>query len=103
MRGATYYGWTYQRDPAPWNFTSVMFPITPEKLGAGFVVGKERIQTAISGKFGFSDGAAADVYVVDVNGARVKNPHVKESTEAGKHLYEIRIPSDQFAVLVKRT
>jgi hypothetical protein len=101
--GALYYADTiYQEKPPTWPFLSVMFPITPVELREGMVLGAERIQTAKSGRFGWPDGAAADVYVIDVAGNRVANPQVKEVVENGRRLYDIRIPSDQFAVLVKK-
>jgi hypothetical protein len=92
----------YQEKPPTWPFVSVMFPITPVELRGGMVLGKERIQTAISGNFGWPDGAAADVYVIDGNGNRVVSPQVKDVGKNDRHLYEIRMPSDHFAVLVKR-
>ncbi|MBI3921029.1 MAG: hypothetical protein HY318_06370, partial [Armatimonadetes bacterium] len=101
-RGAVYYGHYYSRDPAPWNFTSIMFPITPQQIGPGYVLGKERIHTAVSGRFGFPDGAAAEVYVVNANGERVTSGMVSEVREAGKRFYEIRMPSDHFAIMVRR-
>jgi len=101
MRGCVYYGHYYWRDPASWNFTSVMYPITPVEIREGMVLGKERILTAVSGRFGWPDGAAAEVYVVDGDGARVKDPQVTEVVEEGRRLYEIRMPGDHFAVLVK--
>jgi hypothetical protein len=101
--GALYYADTiYQEKPPTWPFVSVMFPLTPVELRAGMVLGKERIQTAKSGRFGWPDGAAAEVYVIDANGLRVEKPQVKEVRENGKRLYEIRMPSDHFAVLVKK-
>jgi hypothetical protein len=101
--GAVYYADTiHQEKPPTWPFVSVMFPITPVELRAGMVLGKERIQTAVSGNFGWPDGAAADVYVIDGNGNRVTSPQVKDVGKDGRHLYEIRMPSDHFAVLVKR-
>ncbi len=100
--GGIYYGHIYIRDPAPWNYTGVMFPITPVELREGVVLGEERIHTARSGRFGWPDGAAAEVFVVDAQGARVPNPQVKEVTEGGRRLYEIRMPGDCFAVLVKK-
>jgi hypothetical protein len=102
LRGAVYYGHYYARDPAPWNFTSVMYPITPEQIGPGYVLGKERIHTAVSGRFGFPDGAAAEVYVVDADGARVQSGMVREVRRAGKRFYDIRMPSDHFAILVRK-
>ena len=100
-RGGVYYGHYYDRDPAPWNFTAYMFPITPEEIGPGYVLGQERIHTAVSGQFGFRDGAQAQVYVVNANGERVEEGMVQEIDEAGKRLYEIRMPSDHFAILVR--
>jgi len=100
--GAVYYGHYYDRDPAPWNFTEVMFPITPVELRDGMVLGQERIHTAKSGRYGWPDGSAAVVYVIDAQGARVETPDVMEVTANGRRLYEIRIASDQFAILVKR-
>ncbi|MEI6500147.1 MAG: hypothetical protein WCP21_03865, partial [Armatimonadota bacterium] len=101
-RGALYYGHYYARDPAPWNFTAVMFPLTPQQLGPGYVLGKERLHTAISGRFGFPDGAVADVYVVNANGERVTSGMVTEVNEGGKRFYDLRMPSDHFAILVRR-
>ena len=100
--GGVYYGHTYRREPAPWNFTSVMYPITPVEIHAGVILGEERIHTAISGRFGWPDGAAADVYVVDAQGRQAEQLMVKETRHNGKHLYEIRMPSDHFAILVKK-
>ncbi|NUQ63173.1 MAG: hypothetical protein HUU20_11905, partial [Pirellulales bacterium] len=102
-RGAVYYGHYYARDPAPWNFTSVMFPITPEQIGPGYVLGRERIHTAVSGRFGFADGGAAEVYVVNGEGRRVTGALVSEEREGEKRLYAIRMPSDHFAILVRQT
>lgn len=102
-RGGLYYGHYYDRDPAPWNFTSVMFPITPTRIGPGFVLGEERIHTAVSGRFGFPDGAPANVYVVNANGERVTQGMVQELVEAGRHLYELRMPGDHFAILVRQS
>lgn len=101
-RGAVYYGHYYSREPAPWNFTSIMFPITPEQIGPGYVLGSERIHTAVSGRFGFPDGAAAEVYVVDAEGQRVPSGMVTDVGDGARHLYEIRMPSDHFAVLVRQ-
>jgi hypothetical protein len=101
-QGGVYYGWQYQREPVSWNFTSVMFPITPVELREGMVLGRERIHTARSGLFGWPDGVAADVYVVDGEGRRVVSPAVKEVRRAGRRLYEIRMPGNHFAVLVRQ-
>ncbi len=100
--GGTWYGHHYLYEPPEWDFGSVMFPITPEELHEGMVIGSERIHTAQSGRFGFPDGAQADVYVVGGDGMRALDADVTEVVEDGKYLYEIRMPGDQFAILVKQ-
>jgi hypothetical protein len=101
--GGLYYSDIDTREAPAWPFVSVMFPITPVELHEGLVLGAERIQTARSGRFGWPDGAGADVYVIDAAGNRVAHPQVKEVVENGKRAYDIRMPSDHFAVLVKKT
>jgi len=100
--GGTWYGHHYLYDPPAWDFGSVMFPITPVEIRAGMVIGAERIHTARSGRFGFADGATANVYVVGGDGLRVADPDVTEVIEDGTHLYEIRMPGDQFAIVVRK-
>ena len=56
----------------------------------------------MSGRFGFPDGAAAEVYVVNGRGERVNNGVATEVREAGKRLYDLRMPSDHFAILVRK-
>ncbi len=100
--GGTWYGHHYLYDPPAWDFGSVMFPITPVEIRAGMVIGAERIHTARSGRFGFAAGATANVYVVGGDGLRVADPDVTEVIEDGTHLYEIRMPGDQFAIVVRK-
>lgn len=78
-----------------------MYPITPVELHEGVVLGEQRIHTSVSGRFGRPDGSAARVYVVDAEGQRVDDANVREVIDAGGRLYEIRIPSDHFAILVR--
>lgn len=100
--GGTWYGHHYLYQPPEWDLHSVMFPITPVEIREGMVIGEERIHTARSGVFGFADGARAEVYVVGGDGMRVAQPGVTESAAGGRYSYEIRMPGDQFAVLVRR-
>lgn len=100
--GCYYYGWTYRRDVPAWDFEPLMYPMTPQRLGEGFVIGKERIVTAASGTFAFDNGARGDIYEVDENGARVKQPGLKEIKTGNRYSYEVRIPSDHFVIIVRR-
>jgi len=101
QQSALYYGHYYVREPEEFNFFAPMFPFTPVELREGVVIGEDRICTAVSGRFGFPDGAEAEVYVVGGDGLRVAEPDVTEVVEEGRRLYEIRMPGDQFAVLVR--
>ncbi len=100
--GSIYHGHYYHHAPPAWNFTAVMYPLTPVELHEGYVLGSERIHTAVSGRFGWPDGAAADVCVVNAAGERVDPAPVQELVEEGRRLYEIRMPGDHFAILVRR-
>lgn len=100
--GGLYYGFYYRRDPPAWDCTTLLYPTTPIDIRPSMMFGRERIITARSGRFGWPDGAAADVYVVNGDGSRVRRPDVADVQENGRHLYEIRMPSDHFAILVRR-
>ena len=51
-----------------------MFPITPVELGKGFVVGKERIITAVAGTFEWLHKSKPRVMVFDMKGHEVAAP-----------------------------
>jgi hypothetical protein len=101
-RGGIYYGHIFDRAPPRWNFAKVLYPITPVELHEGVVLGQERILAARPGSFGWADGAAADVYVVDREGNRVERPDVEEVRREGCRCYQVRMPPSHFAVLVRR-
>jgi len=84
------------------DFYPLLFPITPVKLSPGMVLGRERIVTNRSGVYGWPDDSAAEVYVFDADGVHVASPQVRELMDGGHRRYELRMPSDQFAVLVRR-
>lgn len=94
------YSWGDQ--PKGFHYMQVMFPITPVELRPGMILGKERIVTNRSGRYGWPDGAAADAYVFDGAGQLVKNPPVKEIREGPQRLFEVRMPGDHFAILVRK-
>lgn len=88
--------------PQGLHYIRTMFPITPVELHPGMILGKERIVTNRSGRYGWPDGSAAKVYVFDGDGKLVEKPLVKEVRSWGRRLTEVRMPGDQFAVLVKQ-
>jgi len=97
------YGYSWGDQPQGFHYMHVMFPITPVELRPGMILGRERIITNRSGSYGWPDGSKAEVYVFDGEGKPVLSPSVKQVRQGGKVLTELRMPSDHFAVLVKRT
>jgi len=95
-------GYAWGDEPGAFPYMRTMFPITPEELRPGMILGKERIVTNRSGRYGWSDNSAADVYVFDGNGLPVEKPDVKTVTEGGRFLIELRLPPDHFASLVRK-
>ncbi|NUQ60925.1 MAG: hypothetical protein HUU20_00445 [Pirellulales bacterium] len=85
----------------PW-YQALMYPITPVELREGMVIGNERILTNRSGRYGWPDGAGAEIYVIDRKGNRVEKPLVAQVREDGRLLTEIRMSSDHFAILVRK-
>ena len=100
--GGVYCGFRYLRPAAAWNFTSVMYPITPVELHEGVVLGKERIHTSRSGTYGWADGAKADLYVVNADGTRNMTPSVQEVKVSGKLAYKLTLDAGQIAIFVKQ-
>jgi hypothetical protein len=83
----------------PWS--NHLFPFTPIELHKGYIIGKERIITNKSGRFGWGDNSKAEVYVYDGKGKSTKIPGVKEISSGNQTFTEIRMPSDHLAVLVR--
>lgn len=84
------------------SFSTLMYPTTPEQIGAGMVLGRERIVTKRSGRYGWPDGRGGDVYVFDGAGKRVHKPDARPVAVGKKTYIDLRMPSDHFAILVKR-
>jgi hypothetical protein len=84
------------------DFYPLLFPITPVKLAPGMMLGRERIVTNRSGVYGWPDDSAADTYVFDAAGLFVPSPQVREIMDSGHRRYEVRMPGDHFAILVRK-
>ena len=80
-----------------------LFPFSPIELHKGYIIGKERIVTNRSGRFGWNDSSLADVYVYNGKGNLCVSPDVKTVKSNGKVFIEVRMPSDHLAVLVRKT
>jgi hypothetical protein len=82
--------------------TSQMFPITPLELHRGYIIGKERIVTKVSGKYGWGDASQHEVHVYDAQGVEVPEFAVPFTTEDDITWTELRIGEDWSAVIVRR-
>ena len=70
--------------------TSKMYPITPVELGAGFLIGKERILTRRSGLFGWGDDSEAEVFFYDQNGKPTAELEAPERIVPGRSRHAFR-------------
>ena len=101
-RGALYYH--YVGNTGCPSLTSKMYPFTPIELHGGWLVGKERILTAVSGEFGWrGEKPDVDVFVFDELGREVKDyPYSVKDTEKGR-MFMLELKADHCAALVKRS
>ena len=100
-RGALYYH--YVGNTGCPSLTSKMYPFTPIELHAGWLVGKERILTAVPGEFGWrGERPDVDVFVFDELGREVKGyPYSTKDTESGR-VFTIELKRDHCAAIVRR-
>jgi len=97
--GGLYY-WYGQKPTHP-ALTAYMFPFTPIELHRGYVIGKERIITKVSGLFGWGDTSRFKVHVFDRIGRETITIDVPHIVENGKAYAEVRIP-EGCAVVIER-
>lgn len=83
-------------------FNTKLFPLTPMEVRKGYLIAKERIITGVSGVFGWDDKSDAELYVYNGKGELVKNTMIKKRSEGGKTVYEVRMPGDHLAVIVRK-
>jgi hypothetical protein len=82
--------------------TTHMFPITPMELHRGYIIGRERIVTKVSGKYGWGDSSNHEVHVYNERGEEVPNFAAPFTIEGGITWTELRIGEDWSAVIVRR-
>ena len=100
-RGALYYH--YAGNTGCPSLTSKMFPFTPIELHSGWLVGKERILTCVSGEFGWrGERPEVDVYVFDELGREVPDFPVKVEDKPIGRVFTLELPQDHSAAIVKR-
>ena len=100
-RGALYYH--YVGNTGCPSLTSKMYPFTPIEFHGGWLVGKERILTAVSGDFGWrGERPEVDVFVFNELGREVKGyPYSVKDTERGR-IFTLELKTDHCAAIVKK-
>ena len=100
MRGALYYH--YVGNTGCPSLTSKMYPFTPIELHKGWLVGEERILTAVSGEFGWRGKKhLAQLHVFDALGREVQD-YPAEVVKRGKGTATVlELEKDHCAALVK--
>lgn len=88
--------------PTHHHLTRYMFPFTPMELHRGYVIGKERIVTRVSGLFGWGDASGHEAHIFDDTGREVEDAKAPRIVEDGKTYTELRLPEDWSAAIVRR-
>ena len=101
MRGALYYH--YAGNTGCPSLTSKMYPFTPIELHSGWLVGKERILTCLSGEFGWrGERPEVDVFVFNDVGQEVPGyPFAVKDAEVGR-IFTLELKPGYSAAIVKR-
>lgn len=100
-KGALYYHYV-SSTPSP-TITAKMYPFTPVELHAGYLVGKERIITVLSGEYGIpGEEFLYDVFVYDQNGKLQENYPYEHIKNPDGVKCRINLEKDYCAALVKK-
>ena len=81
--------------------TGFMYPFTPIELHSGYVIGRERIITKVSGLFGWGDAAEFVAQCFDGEGKPTDAIKVPRVMKDGKAYAEVRLPEDCMAIIVR--
>lgn len=98
--GSLYYYYASPRQPYP-TITQHMFPFTPVELHHGWLLGKERLLTAVPGTFTLGDAGAVRVYWYDGAG-KLTERQGEERVERGRRLVRLALGEGEMAVVERR-
>jgi len=101
MWGTLYYYYRVPAHPHP-TITQHMFPFTPVELHRGWLLGKERIVSAVPGTFTFGDTDEVTVYWYDAAG-KMTESQGEQRIEDGRRLIRIALGKDEMAVIERRS
>ncbi len=99
MWGSVYYYYSTPSQPYP-TITEHMFPFTPVELHRAWLLGKERILTAVPGTFTFGDRAPVRVYWYDAAG-KLTEKTGEERVEGTRRLVRLALGAGEMAAIVR--
>lgn len=78
------------------NILQDMYPIHPKELHCGYIIGQDKIITAISGQYGFGDSSALTVKIYDSAGFRLP-----EKTATANSLADVQLLEGEMAIITR--
>jgi len=100
MWGSIYYYYSRPQQPYP-TITRRMFPFTPVELHRGWLLGRERLITAVPGTFTLGDEDPVTVYWYGADGALTDRTG-EERVEDGQRLVRLALGESEMAVIERR-
>lgn len=100
--GMLYYYYHIRYIPDHPTLTQHMFPVTPMELHKGYIIGKEKIITRVSGLYGWNDASGMTAFVYDDKGWPVPDFQAPVVQKDGKNFLELRLPEDWSAVILRK-
>ena len=97
-----YHGASFPPEEGGFGPINHTFPFTPVELHEGYILGKERIITKVSGLYGWGDPSSHEVHVFNEKGEEAtdfKAPWVKRN---GQTFTELRIAEGWSAAIIRR-
>ena len=100
MWGSLYYYYAAPKQPYP-TITAKMFPFTPVELHRGWLLGKERILTAVPGTFTLGDDDPVSVSWYDAAG-KLTERHGEQRVENGTRWIRLALAEKEMAVIERQ-
>lgn len=99
--GCLYYWYSEDVNTTHKTLTSHMYPLTPLRLGPGYIFGRERILTRVSGYFGWNDMSSFEAYVYDDKGVLQPGAKVQRVIVDGRAYAAVNLWPDWSAAIVR--
>jgi hypothetical protein len=99
MWASLYYYYATPKQPYP-TITQHMFPFTPVELHRGWLLGKERLLTAVPGTFTLGDTQPARVYWYDAAG-KLTDKQGEQRVAQGRRLIRLALGEGEMAAIVR--